>query len=914
MNSTWIESPARGRQGGPVRAGMWSTVVVGTHPIEEDQAVWLELIVDEQPMGLLPAYWLENKGVNSLWHVPIPPQSVERRLRYRSVARRGGENAVNSGYQEVVVRPNLPDATETSCTSEPWPEGLVGNRRMTVKVDARGATFDIIFPTVGMHREVRPAAGERPQSRAHLRAIVGGLYIERRLDWFDERLSWQASQAYVPETNVLATNLTWRHGPVRVRVVDFAVMGADLPRTDGGSIISGQYIKRFEVANTGEFDRQMLFGLYVHAEVNGGIGDPGLSWDDGHRVLLAVNRGHTHVNRKLARDATIELAVALNGGGDIRCEAVGPQEAMLLRWIDVPAGGSTTVDVLVSTAYTGWRGDHGTFTHWIRPALSWFREVSVQQLEAGACAAWVEFLKPVPRPAGDAEPLSQHLRRSVLVAALHVDEHWGAVASGYDRGLNAYCWPRVALATTAALARSGRPELGRRLFQWLFDVAKHNRNYLYWYQKYTIDGYPEWETPAVDQTALIPWSLERHYKRTGDRNLVESLWPMVEWAVSACSGTLGHPGLAWNEELALVSSAGVWDSRFGAFLYSNACIVAGLRSAIRLAQRLGRTQPISAWNRLAEKIWTTGILKESRAERNGPGLYDPDRKRFLEARRVSRLRGLWSNDSQNLIERSSAFDVSTLGLAIPFGLLPASDPRMRRSAEEILTRNATAQDANALRVWSPDADDVDSSVSPGEPLRHDASSLATLWMVRYLIQLSKETGEEAPLARAQQLLEDMIARLGSLGLSVNPGRLSTGKTDRPYPTAGVWELHAMLIEVILDLHGLDYDVPEQTLQIEPVFPTSWTSTAGRQVLPCGEVAYDWKREPGERPAHRFTIEACLTTNTRVCVELSCPGTPVPESIRVTEGLPRPSFDKPTRRLSWQFRATAGTGRWSCEWR
>ena len=28
--------------------------------------------------------------------------------------------------------------------------------------------------------------------------------------------------------------------------------------------------------------------------------------------------------------------------------------------------------------------------------------------------------------------------------------------------------------------------------------------------------YSEWETPAVDQTALIPWGLERHYHRTAD--------------------------------------------------------------------------------------------------------------------------------------------------------------------------------------------------------------------------------------------------------------------------------------------------------------------------------------------------------------------------------------------------------------
>ena len=78
MVATWIEASAKGRHGGPVRAGMWSVVVIGTHPVEANQEVWLEISADDAVLGPLPAYWLENKGVNSLWHVPIPPQGLAR--------------------------------------------------------------------------------------------------------------------------------------------------------------------------------------------------------------------------------------------------------------------------------------------------------------------------------------------------------------------------------------------------------------------------------------------------------------------------------------------------------------------------------------------------------------------------------------------------------------------------------------------------------------------------------------------------------------------------------------------------------------------------------------------------------------------------------------------------------------------
>jgi glucoamylase len=54
MLATWIEAAAKGRHGGPVRAGMWSAVIVGTHPTETNQIVRLEMTVDDVSVGPLP--------------------------------------------------------------------------------------------------------------------------------------------------------------------------------------------------------------------------------------------------------------------------------------------------------------------------------------------------------------------------------------------------------------------------------------------------------------------------------------------------------------------------------------------------------------------------------------------------------------------------------------------------------------------------------------------------------------------------------------------------------------------------------------------------------------------------------------------------------------------------------------------
>jgi len=186
---------------------MWSAVVIGTHPIEENQRVWLELSADELQLGLLPAYWIENKGGNSFWHAPMPPQGVGIRLHYRAIVDRGGGATAQSAYQDAIVRPNLPDRTETGDALLWGAEGLVGNRLMTVRVDARGSTYDLYFPTAGLHSSVRPREGDLPQSRCHFRAIVGGLAVGRRVDWFTERAAWDSYQQYQGATNLLMTKL-----------------------------------------------------------------------------------------------------------------------------------------------------------------------------------------------------------------------------------------------------------------------------------------------------------------------------------------------------------------------------------------------------------------------------------------------------------------------------------------------------------------------------------------------------------------------------------------------------------------------------------------------------------------------------------------------------------------------------------
>jgi glucoamylase len=914
MLATWIEMAAKGRLGGPVRAGMWCAAVIGTHPIEDNQRVWLEVSVDDVPLGMIPAYWIENKGPNSLWHAPIPPQGVKARLSYRARVESADGATAFSANQDTIVRANLPDRTGTTDPLLSSAEALVGNRLMTIRVDPRGSTYDLYFPTVGLNSSVRPKEGDLPQSRCHFRAIVGGLAIGRRLDWFTERSAWDVLQEYKGATNLLSTKLSWREGPIGVEIIDFAATGECLPMNAGRAKSPGQYIKRFLIRNRGNEARRATFGVYVQAEINGGVGDLGLSWHDLDKSLLAINRGHGHSIRKLARDATVEFALALDGHGDVECEPTGPNEAILFRSLDLPAGSMVIVDMLISGAFTGWSGDTGTFEHWLRPALNWFRSVDLDEVERVSAKVWDDFVEPIPDLYFPNPNYAVHLRRSALAAALHADAEYGAIASGYDRGLSAYCWPRDAIWVSGAMERIGHLEIGRGVYQWLNKVRQRHKTFPYWFQKYSLDGVPEWETPAVDQTALIPWGLERHYRRTGDIAFVTALWPMVEQAAMVCCGDSGgHPGLRMLDDLNLISSAGAGDQLFGAFLYSNASVVAGLRAAARLATERGLSQNAEKWNAHADRIWNEGILRVIASSRpDSPGMIDPESGRFLQARRISTIRGLWSDNPEFLIESSSSLDVSIVAMVVPFGLLPASDPRILRTAEGIMRVNsASNRDPNVLIRDSYNPQPTSWSGSTSD--LHDVSSLATLWMARYYIQLGRETGHAQHWTRALGMLDGIVNRISQLGLMLR-AQIRGADPGRPAGSAGgaARKLYAMLIDTMLDLAGVDYDAPSATLLLRPVLLGQWAHTGIKQSFVCGDVSYRLERAIGTKVYH-LALKVNLNRPVDLSIDLTCPGLSELGPWQASPQTPEPTFTARIGRIEWSAQLPAGESAWSWTW-
>lgn len=899
MHSTWIESPAQGRHGGPVRAGQWSFVVIGTHPVHVSRSVGLELIVNDQSLGFLPGYWLENKAGNSYWHVPIPPIGINSKIRYQAISRSSSEEeTVRTHMLHAVVRPNPPRWLDNSNVVQPTPEGLIGNRRTTARIDSRSAIYDIYYPSAALHSNVRPAEGDAPQSRTHFRGIVAGLAETGQIDWFGESV-WDSRQSYEPGTAILTTVLSHRDGQVRVVVSDFAVMADPWPETAQGPIVPGLVVKRYELRNDADHDRTMIFGLYVHSEINGGIGEPVLSWLDGDSALLASNAGHGHSNRKLARDSTVAFTIAMDSRSETYCEPVGAMEAVLTRHVQLPARGSARVDVLVAGAFTGWQADQGTYAHSLKPAIEWFRQANLDDVEKATKAGWQEQLEGQTRVFATVSKLEEVMQRSSVTALLHCDTDFGSVASGFDRGLNAYCRPREALFTADTMSRLGQTATARKVFEWLDGVRDKNPIHRFWFQKYSMDGVPEWETPSIDQTALFPWALSRYVQRTGDTSLYASLWPSISQAADVIMGDTGHPGMTWMENLSLVRSAGMWDLRFGCHLFGNASVVAGLRAAADIGEHLG--QPRNAyqkWKDRADRILNIGIL--SSFSPNGPGMIDERSGHIRPARQVNRRIGHWIINHESDLEEPNHADPGVLGLCLPLGLLPVEDERLQRSVQTLVADiNDPRTSANAYRT-----------------LRHDIQVLTRLWMARYYLHLAHRTGDGAPLSQAMSLMHEVIDHLGHLGLSINANSGgSIEKNQRMLP--GVWSLHLQILEFLAELGGLGYNALEKLLSLSTILPWTLPSLGARVCLPGGWFRYQLNKEGNQRFSlnMEWDLPAMIWLDADIVLpELghvsvwSAPGSKEPEI-----QLPQIKWSAARHSLSWKEPLLAGRHRLVREW-
>ncbi|MFN0133882.1 MAG: glycoside hydrolase family 15 protein [Phycisphaerales bacterium] len=219
------------------------------------------------------------------------------------------------------------------------------------------------------------------------------------------------------------------------------------------------------------------------------------------------------------------------------------------------------------------------------------------------------------RDSVDTGPLPSAIRqlfmRSQLVMRTQIDNR-GAIVAANDSDVTAfggdhysYCWMRDGALVAHALTLSNHGEVARRFFDFAARAIERDGYFLH---KYTPLGQlaSSWHPWIIegqrvlpiqeDETALVVWSLRRHFEAFREVEFVKPLYESLvvrpaEWMISYQDEN-GLPLPSWD----------LWEERRGIHTFTVASVIGALRAAAAFAQDFGEPDRAARYAEHADRM------------------------------------------------------------------------------------------------------------------------------------------------------------------------------------------------------------------------------------------------------------------------------------------------------------------------
>ncbi|BDI32938.1 glucan 1,3-alpha-glucosidase [Capsulimonas corticalis] len=370
--------------------------------------------------------------------------------------------------------------------------------------------------------------------------------------------------------------------------------------------------------------------------------------------------------------------------------------------------------------------------------------------------------------------------RSILIMRTQCDKR-GAILASNDsdimetaRAHYSYMWPRDGALASAALDKIGVEEITKPFFEFCARVLPKNPAALLhkygpdgtvgasWHPYATPDGGRE--TPIQeDGTALVVWSLWRHFEKYKDTEFAARLYesfvkPASDFMASYRYADSKLPLPSWD----------LWEERRGTHIYTTATVCAALSASARFAEIFGHDADRLRYQTAAEEI-KEAILTH---------FWDDGVRHFA---RMITVR------PDGSMEKDWAVDASSYSV-FAFGVLPASDPHVVANMEAIGRKLWVRAGVGGVARYERDyyfhvTDDFDKI--PGNPW-----IICTLWLADWYIATAKSPSD---LSGALDLLEWVgicAQRTGILSEQVHPFSLE------PLSVAPLTWSHAQFVDTV----------------------------------------------------------------------------------------------------------------------
>ena len=591
---------------------------------------------------------------------------------------------------------------------------VLGNGELAVALDDRGLVRDIYYPHVGLEDHVRGH---------YLHRI--GVWVDGAMSWFDEDPAWKIRIGC--EDGALASNITASNPAIGIELSLIDVVHNEQP----------VFFRRVKVTNLSKQKREikLYFGQQFEIYKAHG-GDTGYYDPASHSLIHYKGRRAFQIRAELEGELFSDYAVGV-------ANFHGKEGA----WRDADDGALSKnpiehglVDSVLGLYGNYAQGESKLCHYWIVAERSialaqeqneYITRKSPEYLIQAALSHWKTWSNTHEPDFAALAPAQRSLyTQSLLHTRAHVDQGGGVIASldsdmlQYGLDTYSYVWPRDAAYVVLALDRAGDTAPAKRLFEFCASAISHDG---YLMHKYLPDGslgsswHPWIRDGALqlpiqeDETALVIYALNEHYKMTDDIELIERLYaPLVEKAalfmVSYRDKKTGLPDCSYD----------LWEEKRGISTYTASSVYAALVAAAELSRVVGKTEKEQLYRRHAEEI-RSSILAHLWDERSGT---------FIKL-----IRADGSIDAT--LDVSSAYGIFS------FGVLPVDDARLTRAWEATAKRLSFGIECGGLARYEGDEYYRNNKDAAGNPW-----ILTTLWYSEYLTARAQN---ESDLSRVPEI-------------------------------------------------------------------------------------------------------------------------------------------------------------------
>ncbi len=726
-------------------------------------------------------------------------------------------------------------------------EAVVGNNYTNVQIDQNGTLYDMYFPSAGCvwgvgtknegyvdGDDTFPAmlpAGSRGQM--HVNQALAGLRIDGMTYWLSNEAGDYAdhTQAYVTDTNVVhsSSRLTAGGSNILVDQYDFCPKNINFPNDNGGQPVRAIYIKRYLLTNDGSAAKTVDFYYNADFALNGGDNYDVMFADAARGALVGYDNTARNTSSSgeynplsygdYSKNVSVYLGASLK-----LCDSMGSASGTpatdswrdsstdnAAGWVGtrvtLAPGETRELDVALVGGFDNFAGASATYDYQIAPALDWFLDASMANVQTGTENAWRAWLASGVQMDSPDAAYNALFNRALLATVLHWDANGGGVIAGMHNGAYPFVWPRDALYAAITLDRTGHTYEAGEVYRWLRDVAYRANDTWgkgFWYQKYTTDGYIVWNSPQVDETANVTWGGLYHYNATGDLSFLTNYYTMFYEAARAMSEDSSIDGrLRYEDAYNLMYSNNVWEDSWDTFVYSNAAVERGLRDMASIATLTGHSADATQFASRADAI------------HNG-------------------LNGRLDWNGENT-------DLCQLGIVYPFDVYNPKDARAVRVIDRM---NGVANDAwgnnhpivNASGEWQDLVNrywDDTYWWNYSNPNAHGSPwFLTTLWYGQYYACRQDYNAGKDDIDNFKLRLDRTRAFLGPMSLGAEQmcpqvSQMYSGFTlETAWPNA--WESMSTLADCLMMF--LDYSADAgQAITCEPKLPTGWSTMTYRNV-------------------------------------------------------------------------------------